>query len=764
MQGGVRTILWGLLIAGIRAEVAYESRQFQAFDCANPAQVAKVGIQAPPCKEDPVASTQKNATFVLLQRARYKRLDGYRCSIVVSALSTYCGHYDHQTVIPQWSKIGVARDVSTAECQQYFKDKEYVDPRGKRHRLQVGGTSVIAYEHIGETRIWESSDVQCYGASYRGKPDVMLWEQLKITLAPEELWVEPATNKVIVRNGNLWTTCTPEDLECDTKIGRIWWRTMAPGQHCTLHVTRRTSGIIVGDGHGRRVYMSNDGTMIRLVLKEHENECGETVIATEFERLFLTEPQRAQPFHPDLPADEVSITTYVDAQDSYLYGYLSNYVRESFAAMTRRNCRKEGKTRDRALGAMASAQQVRKDGAIAADGQGFFFQAAGDYFYHYRCRPIVATARDEPRCYNALPVDLLQPDAERYFTGLGLPMPNPTDETGRKLPILYIEPVTHRLTSEGIERPCSTAFPAGYKNNIGMWIQVLAGTLHVTTAPVTLPERDGDILDDVGEPKPVDFEVGGIYTKKARNAYERDLQEDGRRAENIKDLIGGQTEVHHQGPLVGSDMFPDLPKVDLQRLMGPFLEVIDHAGRVIVVVVLLFLVIKGIAFVIGFAARCWTAQSIFGCTPHLCLACIPSALDCFLVRAGLKASRPGGSTAGNGGPDRADDEAIEVVVTPPAGGQGPEPTGRDDDRDAVSDIDFSTSGDEAIAQVAATEAVGAMGQARGQQREAPISRASSYRRLQDVVRREAVRLRKLKARGRKKRDADNGEEESLIPK
>ena len=80
-------------------KVAHENRQFAGWDCSQPAQVAKVGIRSRPCKEEAQASTQKNSTFVLVQKARYKRLTGFRCQQTVNAIATYCGHCSSQPTL-----------------------------------------------------------------------------------------------------------------------------------------------------------------------------------------------------------------------------------------------------------------------------------------------------------------------------------------------------------------------------------------------------------------------------------------------------------------------------------------------------------------------------------------------------------------------------------------------------------------------------------------------------------------------------------------
>ena len=90
----LRLLLACALLGGCQGEkVAHASRQFAGWDCTQPAQVAKVAVSSRPCKEDAQATVQKNTTFVLVQKARYKRMAGFRCRQTVNAIATYCSSH-----------------------------------------------------------------------------------------------------------------------------------------------------------------------------------------------------------------------------------------------------------------------------------------------------------------------------------------------------------------------------------------------------------------------------------------------------------------------------------------------------------------------------------------------------------------------------------------------------------------------------------------------------------------------------------------------
>ena len=678
--------------------------------------------------------------------------------------------------VPQWGSVDVPREVPVATCKEWIKTKTFTTPKDETRKLQVG-TNIVAYEVVGRTAPFDASDLQCYGASFRlgpgrSKPDMIVYEQSRITLKREEIWIDD-DNLVIVRSGNLRTSCHVQDLECNTSVGTLYWSVLTKEQECQFHITRHTAGVVAADGHGRKAYMSSDNTMIRLMLGDEVSLCGEQGMKTDFDRLYLVESHRVGPLHEKLPADEVSITTYVDTSDAFIYGYLSEYIQEQFQRMVNRQCKSETQSRDRAMRAMATAQGVRQDGRISNDGGGHFFSFNGDAAYSFICRPVIATGRDDNGCYDALPVDLLASDMDRYFTGLGLPIPHRKDETGRSLPVLFLEPGTHRLTREGIQRPCSRTFPSLYENTRGGWVAVIQGELHLAAAPTSLADRDAKTIDQAtGKPKPFDFEQGGVYSPQLKTAFEIELQERTRREQDILVRVSDGADYHPGASIRAHDLFPELPSINLQAMFGPFFDVLDHIGRGVVFLGIVYLAFRILSWICGLSARCFTAASIFGLSPHLGLAFCPSLLDCFLTRAGAGIRGDSTDAQGNGtgkktnakvddaeggrpSPPKAPGPAAQdVVVEAEVHASGPATAGHR--RGDESPFAWSEEGDEACLQVA--RSMDGLERAR-------LARSSSYQRLRAAVRHEfgrlgeGNRLRKLK---KKMRRGAAGREEDRI--
>jgi hypothetical protein len=109
-------------------------------------------------------------------------------------------------------------------------------------------------------------------------------------------------------------------------------------------------------------------------------------------------------------------------------------------------------------------------------------------------------------CYDALPVAVIKADQT-----VNVPKEGSTTEKH-----WYLEPLTHRLTSQAVEVPCLKKFPAKYRNAQGDWVAVLPD-LHRTNAP-HLPE-DLPAPPEIFAERP-DFSKEGIYEDADMKAME----------------------------------------------------------------------------------------------------------------------------------------------------------------------------------------------------------------------------------------------------
>ena len=88
---------------------------------------------------------------------------------------------------------------------------------------------------------------------------------------------------------------------------------------------RNVSGIVVTDNAGIEVFISNDGSMVRLVLVETIFQCNAKLIVTNYPTLFLSKESNEN-FQKQLHPFEINVITYAKQQD--MFGYLTTYIRK----------------------------------------------------------------------------------------------------------------------------------------------------------------------------------------------------------------------------------------------------------------------------------------------------------------------------------------------------------------------------------------------------------------------------------------------------
>jgi hypothetical protein len=136
--------------------------------------------------------------------------------------------------------------------------------------------------------------------------------------------------------------------------------------------------------------------MMRLVQEEPFVACGGLVYKTNYDRLFLTAELENEYFQTPVHPSEMSTITYVNVQDDYLFGTLTEYIRKEFTGLVRRRCRQHQEDRARAFASLAAEQRATVDGESTALGGGLFATAAGEAWYRYRCRNVTVLAAELP--------------------------------------------------------------------------------------------------------------------------------------------------------------------------------------------------------------------------------------------------------------------------------------------------------------------------------------------------------------------------------
>src|SRR6266496_2089619 len=193
-----------------------------------------------------------------------------------------------------------------------------------------------------------------------------------------------------------------------------------------------------------------------------------------------------------------------------------------------------------------------------------------------------------------------------------------------------MEPITHRLTHEGILVPCTSHFPAKYKNVNGGWLSAqreVQGT-SAPKLPIDQEERKMAFADD----QRPDVQKGGIYNRKDLLAVEK-FQEFYRITLGIQAGLANQMNPHHYGStLTPEDLFPtyENPKTWMRGIWGRFLTFLHTWGEGAAITFSFYLFAKWILQIIEWGYNICVLRDLHGCGRTLCW--VP-CMSLFLLRA-----------------------------------------------------------------------------------------------------------------------------------
>jgi hypothetical protein len=319
-MGALLMVLTLSLAVGVsKGQLGHDQRQFTAYDCTSPQELRAVTKADPPqCQDrldqDPIS--QKNKTYLLLQKATYRRHLVSRCKVLRTRVAHHCGDSDHQTFIPQLSTFREEVTILATKCQGMYHQEVWKDHWHHETPIAKGKTTVIRKELVGSTNRNGEGDTQCVGAVYRQKgidiPDIMLWEELSITLDTDELLVD-TTGACIVNNDQIKIGCRDTDLSCIYSGGTLFWTAPTDLEKCCFQKICHSTGIVVTGSNGTETFISRDGSRIWLILRRPAQLCGEaTGFRTNYKNLYLMDEIYADQVSASLLLGELSTITYAN--------------------------------------------------------------------------------------------------------------------------------------------------------------------------------------------------------------------------------------------------------------------------------------------------------------------------------------------------------------------------------------------------------------------------------------------------------------------
>ena len=648
-----------------------EDREFRAYDCSQPANLST--LVAKPRAECVIAEPQvddREAVYRVLQRAQNMQIILRRCKARRSRTAFHCSwahngghmrwHWSQNPITPEW-KFYEEYAITPHECRVLWKENRFADPyHGSRfYPVKVPGRSYVVTNPAG-TFGWEKDDGHCQRGSVFLKEGPEHWGQNYTRLSYEvqkyenahvtdyyELFVEEvpaqrtADGTITLENELLVLPCKLPAKECRSKHhGTFLWDDPTEEERCRYFsaLEEELVGREITDAKGR-IYFYHEQHMLRVEKRASFTRCKGRLYHTDFDNLFLTPDIYHESFERPIPLSEVSVLTYANQQDSFLYKEIVDMVKRELVNLRANQCKLE-KDRQRGEYARQAAElQAVLDGETAMVGDNRFVTAAGEVWYSYTCRPVVAIADPDEGCYSAMPVKLLPHDLEVYLSNAL----DPEDRKGNTSELaitqeesvrFFLEPKTHRLITVAAPQECAPPLVPLYHNRHDRWIAWNGPALFYTPPPKAIESVAWDVNQSaVTTDKNFDFDEGGIYSAATVRKMER-FKQNTRTMQVFTATLANQMQQKQRqsccGTVYAHDVFQDIPGGNmLNRLsfFDWFWDLLEKYGRLCSIIICTGLLIRFMTWITGVLFRLFAAPvtgSIFG---HVFSAFFPSARD-----------------------------------------------------------------------------------------------------------------------------------------
>lgn len=578
----------------------------KAYDCTRPTHIYPTTYAASgPCSEKRKVREMKNQTYQLLFMEQKEKAKGHMCKIMDTRTVVACNSHDYMTLRPEHGYDNMPRVVGVEECQDMVRTGQYKDPKGRVHTINKSGVTSVAYLAVGKTwtnQGWDKGESECDGEDWTNDGDSMaemiVSHHLQITIMPAE--VMRKDSEVYAYDTALRLPCAWETNACRTTEGTYLWE--REHNFCPLAESRETKGYTAKNTKGDVMFISNDGSLVRAILTGTTILCDRVVQMTNYEGLYLYETEKPRQFDRHIDPSEGRLSMYVKNRDDFLFHHVLEKVEDEMNAFIENNCRNQ-ESNNRVDFFLRRMQPGLVTFAL---GNGTFASGAGDTLYRYLCQPILVVAQDSNLCHEALPV--------RLYRG----------ETGVNVtsPLLYMEPLTHRLSRHAVPVPCSPHFIGTYQAANGVWIAANP-SVHVTSAPIQVESTTAHF--EFKFEMDTDWSTGGVYTDKDLKDIENYLEFPKLRDALDYDRAAAYLGVTKTDQFGIDDVYNNSPPVEwISEELAAFQEWVDRIGRTASILVVVFMALSVVKTLFDFFCRCGFQAKTGGCNKLLWLTCCPS--------------------------------------------------------------------------------------------------------------------------------------------
>ena len=494
------------------------NRNVVVYDCSQPKNIEPVSVdlRETSCKPSGPVIRRRSVELVLLQKTRKERITVYRCRILQSTVPVGCGMHSHQWLYLPYVQIEVPLTVDEDECRKMHRSQKFVDLHGERHTLELNSLNTINLPVTGQINVNGgeghcSPGVGTFNGRHYNKMVLHHYYKIWIEELPAE-WDEE-TGYITPMAERVTLSCHSNRGVCIKGDDVYFWSPPEDEPRCPYYKARHSKGVIAY-GSDATTYMSEDGSLIRLVLKGQYTKTGPEckhgqIWATNYEDLFVTEEQDNDFFKRKVAIESLSLAMYVNLQDSVVLSMVEERIEQEHSSILEEDCKRRASVSQMDY-ASIMAEQVRPvEGTMAALGGGFFIEHAGDLFYKFSCKPYLARVRYAEGCFGNLPITLSREDEKHYRAARG-ELVTGDEEESTSLE-LFMQPRSHLLTRIGIAQECRPDMAPIYQGAYGDFIQYTPGSAVKILEPNKLQLKPREIKEASRLWVQTDFEAGGIY-------------------------------------------------------------------------------------------------------------------------------------------------------------------------------------------------------------------------------------------------------------
>jgi hypothetical protein len=507
---------------------------FQAYDCSTPIDLELVRPPTTrPCKTGKgtrVVSTKQEVKYRLLQEAQTIEIPVRRCRIRRTILPMYCGNADHQSLATHDVEIDRPVHVSREDCETMWRTSKVSVTVRDHHEtmaqrvfpLKLNRTTRLTYNSHGTTW-YDDDEIQCEGARWFSDAEQKwVWNMVvarsdHVRLDTDRAYAdESGTLELEQEDVLLPKGCPMDQGYCYTESGTYIWQPPPPARQCRMHFLKDLAGeevTLLEKGEPLSIF-SDDQQHVRLTVGEATLKCGMLLRETNFPRLYLQEADKALAASADrpLPDHEYSATLHFKQQAGWLVGEFQGRLEQYVGHLLHRKCESERADKEAAYADLAAQQASNRDGEAVHLGGGRFALPAGEAWRRYTCRPIQVQARNEGRCYDALPIDLSPEDANRVREAEGVGH----NETSR----FFLTPGSRVVVTTAAEVPCAALLAPVYENIRGRWVQATPALMPSPPPTELQPGYRSAQATPQFEAMP-DFATQGLYSPRQLNEVQR---------------------------------------------------------------------------------------------------------------------------------------------------------------------------------------------------------------------------------------------------